>query len=181
MEELKSPKIIILLLIILLLSIVTITLIVQNNQLTTLVDDKRTELKGKDKEIEELKEDLYYYEYISDSSYSNILTVKLDKVRKMIEEKETFVLLISQTYCSHCIAFKPLYNQVLKDNKIIGYDLDLVTLSESDRLKFNELFEVTQTPTTLVFVNGEEQAEKIVGVPIEKDLTEFLKKYSIIK
>ena len=119
MEELKSPKIIILLLIILLLSIVTITLIVQNNQLTTLVDDKRTELKSKDKEIEELKEDLYYYEYISDSSYSNILTVKLDKVRKMIEEKETFVLLISQTYCSHCIAFKPLYNQVLKDTKLL--------------------------------------------------------------
>lgn len=177
----KDVKTIIFIFIIIVLSVLTIGLFVQNKQLTSTIDEKRTEIKDYEKRVEELNDDLEYYEIASDSSYSNILTVKLDKVRKMIEDKESFVLLISQTYCSHCIAYKPIYNEVMANNNLLGYDIDVATLSESDFKKFKELFDVSSTPTTLVFVEGEQQEEIKIGTVTNEELTKFLKKYNIIK
>lgn len=177
----KDIKTIIFIFIIIILSVLTIGLFIQNKQLTSTIDEKRTEIKEYEKQVDELNEDLEYYEIASDSSYSNILTVKLDKVRKMIEDKESFVLLISQTYCSHCIAYKPVYNEVMSMNDLLGYDLDIATLSEADFNKFKALFDVSSTPTTLVFVNGEQQEEIKIGTLTKEDLTTYLKKYKIIK
>ena len=177
----KDVKTIIFIFIVIILSVLTIGLFIQNKQLTSTIDEKRTEIKDYEKQVEELNDDLEYYEIASDSSYSNILTVKLDKVRKMIEDKESFVLLISQTYCSHCIAYKPTYNEVMSENDMLGYDLDVATLSEGDFKKFKALFEVESTPTTLVFVEGKQQEEIKIGAVTNEELTKFLKKYKIIK
>ena len=55
--------------------------------------------------------------HLNEHKKSNTLRFK-----KMIDEKRSFVIVISQTYCSHCIAYKPVFNDVLKRNKINGYD-----------------------------------------------------------
>lgn len=177
----KDIKNIIFIFIIIVLLVLTGGLFIQNKELTSTIDEKRTLINKYENQIENLNDDLEYYEIASDSSYSNILTVKLDKVRKMIEDKEDFVLLISQTYCSHCIAYKPIYNEVLKENNVLGYDIDVATLSESDFQKFKALFEVSSTPTTLIFIDGVQQEETKLGAITNEELTSYLKKYNIIK
>ena len=66
----------------------------------------------------------------TDSGYSNIKLISVNKLIDLMSEDQDFILLISQTYCSHCIAFKPIYNEVLKENNLTGYEIDLLTLTE---------------------------------------------------
>ena len=52
-------------------------------------------------------------EKIKDSGYSNIKLISVNQLIDLMAEDQDFILLISQTYCSHCVSFKPIYNEVL--------------------------------------------------------------------
>ncbi len=112
--------------------------------------------------------------------YSNIEQISFKEFKKLIERKRTFVIVISQTYCGHCIEYKPKFNKVLKKNKITGYDLDLLTLAQSDFEEFNSILTVKGTPTTFVFIDGKLQAKNIEGSASEDELTSFLEQYGFI-
>jgi thiol-disulfide isomerase/thioredoxin len=120
-------------------------------------------------------------EVIIQDSYSNIEKISFDTFKKMIDEKRSFVIVISQTYCSHCIAYKPVFNDVLKRNKINGYELDLLTIAQEDYEEFNNLLDVTGTPTAIIYVDGIAQKEVLEGNLSASEINNYLKKYGFTK
>lgn len=117
---------------------------------------------------------------IIQENYSNIEKISLSTLKEMIKKKRSFVIVISQTYCSHCIAYKPVYNEVLKSNKVKGYELDLLTLSENEYEEFKNILSISGTPTTLVYIDGVAQQDILVGSVTKQDLNDYLSKYGFI-
>ena len=58
--------------------------------------------------------------FIADSylGKSYFVEIKYNEVMKKIENKESFVLLLSQTTCSHCAEYKPKLTRVSKKYKV---------------------------------------------------------------
>ena len=85
-----------------------------------------------------------------------LIELKMDELREKINNKESFILLISQTTCSHCAEFKPHFKKVLAANKVTAYyiEKDLLNADEENELK--TIANITGTPTTIFIVDGEE-------------------------
>lgn len=97
--------------------------------------------------------------------YSNIREINYTDLENMLLEKHSFILLVSQTGCSHCEAYRPVLNKVLKDNKITAYEIDLLKLTEEELKSFNKFAYVSGTPTTIFIKNGQEEStsNRLVG------------------
>lgn len=189
------------------ISITTIILLIGNiyfflqmKERDRIIDKLEDEVKEKKEDINTSKENIdeleYQIEYYEDmygkyevekedeniTDYSNIEELTYSDFENKLNDKESFIILISQTYCSHCIDYKPKYNQVLKKNKIIGYEIDLLTLTEEEYEKIMELTDVTGTPTTLFYNNGIEiEDSRLVGSKSKEELTTALIEYNFIK
>ena len=131
-----------------------------------------TENDEEDEDIIEDKPTQPTYEFINNISYQTF--------NEMIDNGETFVILISQRDCGHCVAFKPYYNQALQENNIIGYELDVQMLNQTDRSDFLSRFNISSTPTTMIFTNGVPEEETLVRTQPPEEVTNFLKKYNLI-
>lgn len=83
--------------------------------------------------------------------------LKYNQVVEKIENKESFVLLVSQTECSHCLTYKPKLENVANDEKLYIYYIDVDLLSDDERNELKEYFTFSGTPTTIFFINGEEK------------------------
>ncbi|MBE6146456.1 MAG: thioredoxin family protein [Firmicutes bacterium] len=114
------------------------------------------------------------------TEYSNIEQISLSSFNEMIKKKRSFVVVISQTYCSHCIVYKPIYNEVLKEHNSKGYDLDIYGLSQTVRTDLLNKYGINGTPTTLIFIDGVLQKDRIEGMVEKQYLVDFLSKYGFI-
>ena len=100
---------------------------------------------------------------------SYLKEIKYNEVVDKINNKESFVLLLSQTTCSHCMDFKPKLEKVANKYKINIYYLETDILSEkdNDELK-HKYFSFEGTPTTVFVIKGE---EKTAATRIEGDVS----------
>jgi thiol-disulfide isomerase/thioredoxin len=119
-------------------------------------------------------------EPIQQQTYSNIEQLTYKSFKDMIKDKRSFVVVISQTYCSHCIAYKPIYNEVLKEHNAKGYDLDIVDLELEEREDILEEYDIEGTPTTIIFIDGILQKERKVGLVEKAELQSYLAMYGFI-
>ena len=99
----------------------------------------------------------------------------------MIDNKESFILEIVQTGCSHCQEFTPRFQAVLKTNDIEAYSLNLYNLTEEESEKFDELTTISGTPTVLFFEDGKETSNRIYGAVNNEKIEEHLKDGGYIK
>ena len=113
--------------------------------------------------------------------YANIHKIDYKTFNEMIANKETFVIVISQTSCSHCIAYKPIFDETLREHNIKGYELDLQVANKTDLEDFLETYPVEGTPTTMIFTKGVYEEEMRVSVQQKDAITNFLKKYNLVK
>jgi len=94
----------------------------------------------------------------------------------LIDNKEDFVLVISQTWCSHCTNYKPKVEDVANNNKVIIYYIEYNMLSENEKNIFNGYVEFLGTPTTVFFKDGTELVDaKIEGDTTSKKIESILK------
>ncbi len=111
-------------------------------------------------------------------SSSNVITeIDYSKLEEMIDNKESFILEVVQTGCSHCEEFSPRFRAVLKTNDKEAYSLNLYNMTEEEGKKFSELTtSVSGTPTVLYFEDGKETSHKINGAVSNEKIEEFLEK-----
>ncbi len=69
-----------------------------------------------------------------------------DTYQKFIDEKYDFVLLLAQTTCSHCTAFKPILEEFVNKNGAKIYVLDTLAL---------DILQYDYTPCLVFYKNGE--------------------------
>lgn len=120
--------------------------------------------------------------YNEQESYSNLKVITYNELNSLIKNKETFILLISQTYCSHCIEFKPEFNDILKKYSLNAYVLEYNLLSQEDLASFDSIIDITGTPTTTFIQKGIEDTEnRIEGDLGEEVIIAHLKQAGFIK
>ena len=102
--------------------------------------------------------------------------IKYDEVINKINNKESFVLLLSQTTCSHCMEYKPKLAKVAKKYKVLVYYLETDLLDEETYGDLKKHFSFTGTPTTVFVRDGEEKtaATRIGGdASVDKIISKF--------
>ena len=75
--------------------------------------------------------------------------------KEMINNKETFPLVIGRTGCSACEIFKPTMEAFISKYDIDVRYIDISKLSEEDMDEFSSLVGFQSTPTTLFVHDGE--------------------------
>lgn len=109
--------------------------------------------------------------------------INLKDLEKKINNKDRFILLISNKDCINCKNFEPKLKSIINDNKIIIYKIDTFYLSVKE---FNTLKNYTShngTPTIEFFVNGTENStlNRIVGNVSNTVVIQKLKDNNYIK
>ena len=110
-------------------------------------------------------------------SRSYLKEIKYNEVINKIEKKESFVLLFSQTTCTHCMDFKPKLERVANKYKLDIYYLETDLLDDDTYTELKSYFSFNGTPTTVFVINGEEKtaATRINGDVSEEKIISKLK------
>lgn len=90
-------------------------------------------------------------------SRTYLVEVKSKDVIKMINDKEDFILLISQTTCNHCMSYKPKLESVANEYKIKIYYIQVDLMEEKETQDFGNYIDYNGTPTTVFIKDGVEK------------------------
>ncbi len=117
------------------------------------------------------------------SSKYGLFELKYDDVMKKFNNKDDFVLVISQTTCAHCISYKPVLRSVSKKYKIKTYYIDVDLLNDKETEELKKYVSYSDTPSTLFIKGGTEstRANRIVGEATEEKIVSKLKQNNFIK
>ena len=109
--------------------------------------------------------------------YSNISMITIDELRQKVDNKETFVLVITQDGCSHCKIYKPILNKVGQKYNFTFYDITQTNMSLDDLSYLHAIANISGTPTTVFIQDGEEKStlNRLVGNVEEYKLVDKLK------
>ena len=121
--------------------------------------------------------------YLLFNSNSKLIELDYHNLENKINNKESFVVCISRTTCSHCNDYKPKLRKVANKYKINIYYTDIDKYNKTDLEKFNKLISFDGgTPVTIFIKNGEEKttATRIEGDVSTDKIIDKLKKNGFI-
>lgn len=112
-----------------------------------------------------------------------LIEIKYDKLMEKINNKEDFVLLLSQTTCEHCMDFKPKLNKVSKKYKLYTYYIEVNLLNDEERQGLKNIISYDGTPMTVFIFNGTEKtaANRLDGSVSEEKIIAKLKSNGFIE
>lgn len=126
------------------------------------------------------------------SAEKYITFIDYPEYEKLISSNNKSVIVVGQTSCSHCIAFKPAINSVAGDYDITINYLNITDLSQEESNKFTESLKTIEyndpafledgsfgTPLTLIVKNGKVKSY-ISGERTISQLVKEFKKQGII-
>ena len=116
-------------------------------------------------------------------SKSYLVELEYTEVIEKIENDESFVILISQTTCSHCADYKPKLEKVAKDYKLDIYFVEVDLLSKDKYNEFKSYVNFSSTPVTIFIKDGEEKtaANRINGDASKEKILAKLKSNGFIE
>ncbi|MBQ2947127.1 MAG: thioredoxin family protein [Bacilli bacterium] len=126
------------------------------------------------------------------SKEKNLTFIDYEEYEDIIDKKGTYIVVIGQTTCSHCIAIKPALNKVAGEYDLTINYLNLTEMSEDEYNDFQEsLIEIEYndpdfvekgefgTPLTLIIENGKVK-DYISGQRTNSQLVREFKKVGLI-
>lgn len=113
----------------------------------------------------------------SKGDYKSVINMDLAGFKEKVANKEKFVLVVTQTGCSHCLSYLPVLEEVGEEYKLTFYDINMTDLSDEDKIEFNKLVRISGTPTTIFYTDGEEQSTttRLVGEKSKEKIISRLK------
>ena len=114
----------------------------------------------------------------------DLIEINYKQVKEKVANKENFILVITQTTCSHCFTYKPKVKETAKDYNVNVYFISLDLEKEADKKAFLKEFNFSgATPTTIFIKNGTEDSvlNRIVGDVNKKKIIEKFKKMGFIE
>ena len=117
---------------------------------------------------------------INKISYYNkgdLKPITFKEIQEKKANKEDFILIVSQSTCSHCASYKPKVKQIAKEHGITVYYID-IDLEKNEDEVIKELHITGETPMTLFYLEGKETSilNRIVGdLGTEKIINQFKK------
>lgn len=113
---------------------------------------------------------------------SYFINLDYEDVMKKIDNKENFVLVLSQTTCNHCASYKPKIEEVANEYKINIYYMEVDLLSDDEKKEFVSHVSFSSTPSTVFISNGIEKtaANRINGDASKDKIIKKLKSNGFI-
>lgn len=110
------------------------------------------------------------------TEYPYIHELTFNELESKLNNQDSFVLIITQTGCSHCEAYLPVIQNVSDKYKVDFYVLNRTNISDEERTKLKNIANISGTPTTLFYTSGEEKSalNRLVGQATEYRLVEKL-------
>ena len=104
-----------------------------------------------------------------------------DKLKKMFQDGETFVVYAGRDNCESCKAYRKTVDEVCKNFNftIYYFPADDFEDAEVKEVVYNYLYKLDWTPTTYLVVDGKSVDLKENPVPYE-ELVEWLQEYEFI-
>lgn len=121
----------------------------------------------------------------NNNNKGDLTEITYEQLQEKIDSKEDFIIVLSQTTCSHCASYKPIVKQVAKK-----YNLNNVYYLDYDKYDEDEIKKILKelkfdggTPTTFFFKKGKEISvlNRISGSVSEEKLISSLKKLEYIE
>lgn len=123
-------------------------------------NDYKEEITKLKEELDSLKSEKTQnvdYSTKNESKDNRLIKLSVEELEEKVNNKETFILVITQTTCGHCISYKPTLETVLEETAQIAYEIDIQPLSQEARQRVYKISKVSGTPTTVFIFNGVEQ------------------------
>lgn len=99
-----------------------------------------------------------------------LVKLSFNELEEKINNKDTFILVITQTTCSHCQEYKPNLKKVLADYNLYAYEIEQDSITKEERKKLDQIANISGTPTTIFIIDGKEQSttNRLIG-PADKE------------
>ena len=88
----------------------------------------------------------------------HLIELNLSELKEKLENKESFILVITATYCSHCAEYKPVLSEVLTEYDLVGYFIEQDKLNEEELAELKQIANISGTPTTIFIQDGAEES-----------------------
>lgn len=95
----------------------------------------------------------------NNSKTEYVKAINIAELKEKINNKEKFILVVTQEGCTHCNAYIPTLTKIGRDHNITFYEIDEKKWSDEDTKYFKGLANFDgSTPTTFFFEDGEEKS-----------------------
>ena len=104
--------------------------------------------------------------FLKDNFTTNyVKKINISELKEKIDNKDSFILVITQDGCSHCKAYLPTITKIAREHNLTFYDISRSNLSEEDQTYLKNVANISGTPTTVFIENGEEKTttNRLVG------------------
>ena len=97
--------------------------------------------------------------YIRKKEEENTLVyeINMQQLEEKINNKDTFILVMTQTGCVHCQSYLPTIKKVSREYGVTFYVLNRAKLSKEEYNRLNNIANISGTPSTIFIVDGEEK------------------------
>lgn len=117
-------------------------------------------------------------------NFGEVRQISYSDYNTMVEDENTFILVVSREGCSYCESFRPIIDEVSKEEQIPVYIVDLATFTEDEATAFTESNSFLKrgdwgTPTTLV-LKGTEVIDTLAGYTEKDSLIEFFNETVVV-
>ncbi len=121
--------------------------------------------------------------FILKDDNKNLISLDKEALQEKIDNKDSFILVVSREGCPHCEEFLPVFKDILKEYDVTAYVVDIAKYSKDDRTYLNSVANISGTPTTVFIEKGEEKSTvtRIVGSSNRKAIISRLKSTGYIK
>lgn len=115
---------------------------------------------------------------------NNLLELTFNEVKEKIDNKESYILCLSRTTCSHCQDYLPRLKRIANKYNVKIYYTEIDKYDDNTYNEFQKTISFDgATPTTIFFKNGEEKttATRIEGDVSEDKILEKIKQNGFLK
>jgi len=123
--------------------------------------------------------------YIRDTQPGEIICITLEEMQRMIEEKKSFAVMFSTTYCGYCTDFHSVFDEYIKKHHVTMYEviLDNENRSEQDNLVIIHMYfpEFNTIPGVFSVKDGKEESYldfNLIGIN-EEVIDEWVQEYHL--
>lgn len=120
--------------------------------------------------------------YTRDTSSGEIVETKLDDIIKMVENKDTFVVIFTQTTCKDCVIAEGIMTPYLENHSVEIKDVVLDHEGTSDeeiqanRKKIDSVFPSFNATPKMYYVKDGQVVDEITEFQTEEELDEWVVK-----
>ncbi len=113
---------------------------------------------------------------------TSLKEISYDELAQKIENKDSFVLYVGSSECSHCAEYKPILEKVINKYKLEVYYIDLAKVSSSKYKAVMDKIDGKGTPTTVYLEKGKTQiSPRVEGARDYDTIVTFFKDLNLIK